>query len=67
MKIKKILSDVMCNWFHSAGRIDRDPKGRINWQCSICDRWSDYPVSIEHENKLIDSHIEKSLKKRSTA
>jgi hypothetical protein len=67
MEIKKILSVAICDWFHGGGKIERDPKGKINWQCSTCGRWADSPVPIEHESKLIDSHIEKRLKKILTA
>lgn len=46
-----------CAWTHGGGRIDRDPAGRINWQCSRCGRWSDYPVSRHDERRVIDSAL----------
>lgn len=45
-----------CAWTHGGGRIERDPSGRINWQCSRCGRW-DEPVSLEQERRLVDSHL----------
>lgn len=63
INIKKLAINFICDWFHKGGVITRDSQGRINWQCNTCGRWSDNPVPIDHENKLIDLHIEESIKK----
>ena len=42
---RKWLSQQWCSLFHS-GTIERDSRGRINWHCNQCGRWSDYPVPL---------------------
>ena len=47
----KFLLKKWCELIHGGGRIKRDPQGRINWQCDVCGRWSDYPISLEEEEE----------------
>jgi hypothetical protein len=35
------LKTFWCSWFHGGGTVERDPLGRVNWQCSKCGRWCD--------------------------
>jgi len=42
---------MWCAWFHGGGRLHRNNKGRLNWRCDKCGRWSDYPVSLKDECK----------------
>jgi hypothetical protein len=50
------LVDLWCEWTHGGGHIERDPLGRVNWQCNKCGRWAD-PVSAEDEAAVIDAAI----------
>lgn len=43
------IVDLWCEWTHGGGHIERDPSGRVNWQCNRCGRWAQ-PVPIEDEN-----------------
>lgn len=53
--------DLWCGWTHGGGHIERDPTGRVNWQCNKCGRWAT-PVSMEDEKALVDSDIKRNFK-----
>ena len=42
------LAGEWCRLTHGGGHIQRDPTGRVNWQCNKCGRWAE-PVSQEDE------------------
>ena len=50
------LRDLWCDYTHGGGHIERDPLGRVNWQCDKCGRWST-PVPPEDERKTTDYAI----------
>lgn len=56
------LSKNWCNWFHGGGRIKRDNKGCINWQCDKCGRWGE-PVEHSVEQRMIERDIREKMKK----
>lgn len=51
------LKKKICQWFHGGGDINRDDQGRINWQCRKCGRWSDNPVPLIEENRVVGNEI----------
>jgi hypothetical protein len=50
------LVELWCSWTHGGGHIERDPLGRVNWQCNKCGRWAD-PVSLADERAMTDAHV----------
>lgn len=59
MSLRLILDGIAAEWCsftHGGGHIERDPLGRVNWQCNKCGRWAD-PVPLVDEAALIDSHV----------
>lgn len=60
-QISRGIAAEWCSWTHGGGRIERDPSGRVNWQCSKCGRWAE-PVSHADEANLLDRRI-KSVQK----
>ena len=40
MKIKKLLSMLICDLFHEGGIVKHDKNDRVNWQCKTCGRWA---------------------------
>ena len=56
------VAKLWCEWTHGGGHIKRDAKGRINWQCSKCGRWSDYPVPLDEERRMTDRDIARARK-----
>lgn len=52
--LKEFAGKVMCNWLHGGGYILRDARGRINWRCRKCGRWSDQPVTKVEERHSVD-------------
>lgn len=52
------LKVLWCHATHGGGNIKRDNRGRINWQCDRCGRWSDYPVERKEERRVVDRMIE---------
>lgn len=52
----KWLRELWCELAHAGGRVQRDPAGRINWQCSTCGRWS-VPVPLEDERRAVERDI----------
>ncbi len=56
----KQLREMWCELAHAGGRVQRDPSGRINWQCSTCGRWS-APVSLEDERRAVDRDLNTRL------
>jgi len=58
------IAKIWCQWTHGGGNIKRDPKGRINWQCNQCGRWSNHPVEPEAENWALDTEIAKYQKRK---
>lgn len=56
------LARVWCSYTHGGGTIERDPCGRINWQCIKCGRWAD-PVPLCEEAKTTDAAIQKRVQK----
>ena len=47
-----------CDWTHGGGHIERDSECRINWRCSRCGRWSDYPVPKAEERRVVDRELD---------
>lgn len=53
--IRPILDGIASEWCratHGGGHIERDPSGRVNWQCAKCGRWA-APVETEDERRAI--------------
>lgn len=57
MRVFSWLRQKWCDVVHGGGRVLRDPQGRINWRCDTCGRWSDSPVPLAVERRLIDADI----------
>lgn len=51
------LKKTWCSWLHGGGDIHRDDQGRINWKCHKCGRWSDHPVPIEEEKRVVEREM----------
>ena len=66
MSIRLILEDLAsewCNWTHGGGHIERDPTGRVNWQCNKCGRWAE-PVSEKDERHALCREMVAEAKRR---
>lgn len=61
MSLRLILDGIAvewCNLTHGGGHIERDPSGRVNWQCNKCWRWAT-PVDTEDERRAIEADIQR--------
>lgn len=63
-ELKAWIARKVCDWWHSGGRVKRDPQGRINWQCDTCGRWSDSPVHSAVERAVIADELERKEDER---
>jgi hypothetical protein len=59
--MKVWMARSWCRIAHRGGMVTRDPEGRINWQCSTCGRWSDLPVPLHEERRVVDRELAKPL------
>ena len=57
MNLKALLTRWWCDHLHIGGTIQRDSLGRINWQCDTCGRWSDHPVPLDEERRVVDREL----------
>jgi len=60
-QIAEIAARWWCRWTHGGGRVERDEQGRLNWRCTKCGRWGDYPVSLKDEWQLIGQTVAEAL------
>lgn len=63
MNLRLILDGIAsewCNLTHGGGHIERDPSGRVNWQCNKCGRWAQ-PVPEQEELSVVDMEIARAM------
>lgn len=62
-RLARWFADRWCSWTHGGGRIKRDDRGRINWQCDRCGRWAD-PVPSDQERRVVDADLDAKIAER---
>lgn len=62
MNVRNKLKQLLCDWTHGGGDIQRDPLGRINWRCRKCGRWSPNPVPLQTEREVCDRDLQEANK-----